>query len=118
MGIGPRWSSVGDRPHRVTLQAPGPPVPDGDGGFTESWTDLTPPQVYAKIVPATVTALEQNAAGTVISTATHLIAIPYQPGITTLCRVVYGSRAFQVAGFANRDEVNVDLVLFCKEVVQ
>ena len=33
----------GEYRHSVLFQNPGPPVPDGDGGFTQSWIDLVPP---------------------------------------------------------------------------
>jgi hypothetical protein len=37
----------GDYRHTVTFQNPGPAVPDGDGGYTQSWVDLVARQHHA-----------------------------------------------------------------------
>jgi SPP1 family predicted phage head-tail adaptor len=114
--IGPK-TAVADRPHRVTLQNPGPGIPDGDGNTTQTWTDLAPPALSVKIAPATAAALERLAAGTVLATATHLITGPYHPQVTTQTRILYNGRQFSVKGVANPEERNVELVLVCVEVV-
>ena len=36
---------IGARSHLVTLENPGEPVPDGDGGFTSAWEALAPPRM-------------------------------------------------------------------------
>jgi SPP1 family predicted phage head-tail adaptor len=114
--IGPS-TSVGARPHRISLQNPGPAVPDGDGGYTQSWIDLVPPAASAEIKPATARDLERVAAGTVLSTATHMVTIPYRAGVTTQTRVLYNGRSFSVTGVSNPEEKNVELILVCVEVV-
>lgn len=108
---------VGARPHRITLQNPGTAVPDGDGGFTQTWTDLTPASMFAKIAPATARDLERVAAGTVLSTATHIVTLPYHPQITTLTRITFNGRNLSVTGVSNPDERNVELILTAVEVV-
>ncbi len=46
--IGPvRPVYIGSRSHRVTLENPATPVPDGDGGFTQAWAALDPADVFA-----------------------------------------------------------------------
>jgi SPP1 family predicted phage head-tail adaptor len=110
-------TAIGDRPHRVTLQNPGPPVSDGDGGFTQSWTDLVPPALYVRIEVATAVALERIAAGTVIATATHLMRGPYHPQVTTLTRIQFGGRVFQVAAAVDREQRQQDMVIVCQEQV-
>jgi SPP1 family predicted phage head-tail adaptor len=110
-------ASVNDRPHRVTLQNPGPPVADGHGGFTQSWTDLVPPAVSAKIAPATATDLERVTAGTVIATATHVVTMPYHPQVTTLTRVLFNGRQFSVTGVSDPEERHVETIAICKEIV-
>jgi SPP1 family predicted phage head-tail adaptor len=114
--IGPK-TSVADRPHRVTLQNPGPPVSDGDGGYTETWTDLVPPAISVKISPATAQELERVAAGTVLSTNTHIVKGPYHPQVTTKTRILYNGRTFSVTGGGSPDELNVELELVAVEVV-
>jgi hypothetical protein len=113
-------TSVGDRPHWVTLANPGPGVPDGDGGTTQSWTNLTPPQLFAKIVPATGKDLERVAAGTVLTTLSRLVTCPYHPQVTTQTRLTWTDlvgKAHQanVTG-AQADARSVELELVCVEV--
>lgn len=110
-------ASVADRPHRVTLQNPSTPVADGDGGFTQTWTDLVPPALSVKIAPATAADLERVTAGTVLSTATHIVTGPYHAQVTTKTRILFNGRAFSVVGVSNPEERNVELVLVCVEVV-
>lgn len=112
-----RTTQSGERRHLVTVQAPGPPQPDGDGGFIETWNDLVPPQVYARIVPATARDLERTAAGTVIATASHLVTIPYHPQVTVASRIVFGTRILEITGIANRDERNIEQILICAEQI-
>lgn len=114
--IAPRVS-VGDRPHRMTWQNPGPAVTDGDGGYTQTWTDCTPPTTSVKIAPATIATLERLAAGTVLSTASHVVTGPYHPQIKTTSRGLYNGRIFSVIGVANPDEANVETIALCVEVV-
>lgn len=110
-------ASISDRPHRVTLQNPGPAVPDGDGGFTQSWTDLVPPAWSVKIAPATAADLERVTAGTVLATATHVVTGPYRPDITTLTRALFNGRQFAVTGVSDPEERHVETIAICVEVV-
>jgi SPP1 family predicted phage head-tail adaptor len=109
---------IGALRHRVTLENPGTPVPDGDGGYTEAWTALSPASVSASIVPATARDLERVVAGTVMATATHVVTIRYHSGVTTKTRVTFGTRVFSVTGVQNADERNIQLQLVCEEIVQ
>lgn len=110
-------AAVGDRPHRVTLQNPGPAVPDGRGGSIPNWVDLNPPALNVKIAPATAADLERVAAGTVLAKATHIVTGPYHPQVTTQTRVLYNGRQFSVTGVSDPEERHVELVLVCVEVV-
>jgi head-tail adaptor len=56
-------------------------------------------------------------ANTVQSTASHIVTIDYHSGVNTRTQITFGSRTFQVEGFHNPDERNIQLVLACKEVV-
>lgn len=101
----------------MTLQNPGAAVPDGDGGYTQVFANLDPPQMWAEIKPATARDLERVAAGTVLSTATHLITMRYHAGVTTQTRVLFDDRIFNVTGVANPEERNVELILTAVEIV-
>lgn len=110
--------AIAERRHLVRLQNPGLAVPDGDGGYTQTWTDLNPPTVKVQIRPASARDLERVASGTVLSTATHVVTGPYHPDVTTQTRVVFGDRTFNVIGVSNIDERNIEMVLTCVEVVR
>jgi SPP1 family predicted phage head-tail adaptor len=114
--LGPK-TTVSDRPHKVTLQSPGPAVSDGDGGFTQSWTDLVPPSWTCEIKPATERDLERVAAGTVITTNTYIVKGPYRPDVTTKARLLFNGREFSITSVANPEERNVELILVGVEVV-
>jgi SPP1 family predicted phage head-tail adaptor len=112
-----RRTPAGQRVHVVTLQAPGLPVPDGDGGVIQGWDDLDPATVKASITPASARDLEKLASGTVIAQATHVITIPYHPGVTTATRVVFRGRTFSLTSVINLEERNVQLKCIGVEVV-
>jgi head-tail adaptor len=113
---------IGARDKLVTLENPGGTVPDGEGGYIEGWVPLAPPTAFVHIAPATETDLERSASGTVLSTATHLIEMPYRRGVTVLTRLRYtgqgqSERIFQVTSVRNPDEANRELILVAEEQV-
>jgi head-tail adaptor len=121
MPIAPAMN-IGERVRRVTFDVPGKPVPDGDGGYTQGYTPLDPPQLFAKVEPATDRDIERLAAGTTLSTATHLITLPFHPQITTQTRVQWTDDANRphtanVTAVINVDERCHTLVLGAAEVV-
>jgi len=110
------------RPHRVTLQNPGEPIPDGSGGYTEGWTDLNPPTLDVRISPATAADLERVAAGTITASASHLIVGPFHPDVTTRTRLLFtdihgASHTYQVTGVSNRELRDAEMTLVCEERV-
>jgi head-tail adaptor len=112
-------SSAGQRTKLVTLESP-VTAPDGEGGTTETWVALTPPTAYVHIQPASAADLERAAAGTVLSTASHLIEMPYHAGVTIESRLRYtppgkAERIFQVTSVRNPDEADRDLILVAEE---
>jgi SPP1 family predicted phage head-tail adaptor len=109
--------NIGKLQHRVTLENPGLNVPDGDGGYTQSWTALSPSPVWAAIAPATARDLERLVANAVQSTATHIVTCRYHPQITTQTRLTFNGRILNVRGVQNLDELNVEMRLACEEKV-
>lgn len=69
--------------------------------------------VYADIDETT--GKEQIQAGQVNPQRPVTITIRYLAGVTAECRVVYGTRTFQIASFVNLDQRNRVLVLTCLE---
>jgi head-tail adaptor len=112
--------AAGQRPHKVTVQIPGDPVPDGYGGYSEGWVDLDPPVLYVRIQPASVSDLERMTSGTVVTSASHIVTGPYHPDLSTKARLLFTdisgkSRTFTVAGLVNPEERNRELILLCEE---
>ena len=114
----------GDQRHLVHLENPGPPMPDGEGGFTESWTPLDPPTMWTSIEPASANDL-QRVIGTesVIAIATHVLRMDFHPGVTIETRLNWEraparpDRFFQVQSVINVEERDRALVLVCSEIV-
>src|SRR5262245_60207104 len=109
--------NVGALRNRIVLENPGTPTDDNDGGFTQTWTELLPSPVSASIVPASSRELERVGAGTVISTATHIVTMRHHPDVTTETRITFGERLFHVIGVTNPDERNLQTVALAVEVV-
>jgi len=112
-----KTTAIGQRRCRVQLQSPGPGVSDGDGGVTQTWTDLVPATRYAELKPATARDLERVAAGTIIGTASHIVTFPYHAGVTLQTRIVFRGRVFQVTGVSNPEERNVETICVCVELL-
>jgi head-tail adaptor len=122
LALGLPHRSSGQRRILLSLDAPGPAVPDGDGGYTQGWAPLDPPTANADVRPASARDLEGVISGTVQSTATHLITLPFHPGITTTTRVQWTDAADRphtanVTAVVNVDERCIELVLGATEVV-
>lgn len=113
----------GKRIHLVTLQSPtGAVVPDGDGGWTEVFANLTPPSLYMSIRPATARDLERVTSGTVLSTASHIFEGDFHPGVTTQTRLTWTdqaarARSANVVGVSDPEERAINMTLVCVEVV-
>jgi len=109
----------GRRIHRLTLTNPGEPVSDGGGGWTEEPVVLADP-IYGEIVPASVRTLERTMPNIVLASASHVVTVPYVPGVTLTTTVVFhdpteGDRTFSVGGIVDPDERHLQLILACEE---
>jgi len=110
-------TAIAKRPHRVTLQNPGPATPTPDGPYTQTWADLEPPQLWMRIEPATARALEQVAAGAVLGLATHLLTGPYHPQIAAKTRAIFRDRIFEITHVQNPAQADQESVLVAVEVL-
>jgi hypothetical protein len=122
MGLIGVESAISSRAQWVSFDAPGPPVPDGDGGYTQGFAPLDPPALYGEIVPATAYALERLQSSTVMATATLLVTVPFHPGITIETRIAWTDAYLRphtanVVGIVNVDERCRELVLGVVEVL-
>jgi head-tail adaptor len=109
--------AIGDYRHRGVLQDPSTLVPDGEGGWLEGWADLDPPDWPMSITPATARDMERIAAGTVITSATHVITGRWRPAVSTKTRVLFEGRIFHITGIQNVDERDVTLRLLAEEQI-
>jgi head-tail adaptor len=107
----------GQKRHLVTLENPLAAAPDGDGGYIQIWAPLTPPRMRAEIKPATARELERLAAGTVLSSASHIVTMDYHAQVTTETRIVFRTRYFSVTGVSNPEERNIETICVCVELM-
>lgn len=103
--------TIGSDAQLVTFEAPGAPMPDGDGGFTEDWQPLSPPTWYVRIRPITARDQEDLVAGTVITHVSHIVHGRYHPQISTRCRMLHAGQVFQVTGVENVELRNTEMIL-------
>jgi SPP1 family predicted phage head-tail adaptor len=112
--------AAGDLDKSVVLENPsGAPVPDGDGGYTQGYTALSPSPVWASVTPATAAARERLMASSVQTDATHIVEMRYHAGVTVDTRITLdGTRYLQVVGPPQDvDEAHVVTRVMCVEVM-
>lgn len=115
-------TSIGDRFNEVTLETPSAPVADGDGQFTETWTELDPATWPVKIESPAATDMKRAIVGTVQATDQLIVTGPFHPGITTKTRMTWtdaGGRIHtaNVKAVTNPDGRCLETVVACVEVV-
>jgi head-tail adaptor len=112
-------SAIGQARHVVTLENPGDPAPDGDGGYTETFAPLDPASWDCAITPASqrLRTLETLASATVLAQATHVLTGRYHPGITIETRLTFNGRRFNVINVANVEERGIETQLLAVEVL-
>ncbi len=106
MRIGPLNKRVAIRSASSTRNDYGEPIP--------SWsTDAT---VWASVEP--LSGRERVGAQQQHAETTHRIRMRYQPGttVTTVKRILFGTRVFEIISVINKKEKNLMLELLCKEV--
>jgi head-tail adaptor len=101
----------------VTFQNPGPPMPDGKGGYTQTWTDTTPATWAVSIEPASLQDIERLAvSGSVIAMASSVVKGDYFAAVTTATRMVHeDGRVFAIVGLRNVDERSILMELLTVE---
>ena len=108
---------IGEFRHRVVFQDPGPPVPDGKGGYSEEWTDLSPPTWFVQVQPASANDLERLTAGNVVTMASHVVRGRYHAGVSTKTRMLFDGRTFAITGTRTPDERKILMELTAVEMV-
>jgi len=99
---------------------PGPPQPDGEGGYVDTFQPCTPPGDWASIDPAPSNNFERALAGTVASSVTHEVGLRYRPDIDMRTQITFvdrtgRSRKLWVRAIENPRQGEERLVLGCEE---
>lgn len=87
---------------------------DSFGSATEDWADIV--HVRAGVFP--LTGSEFFKANEINSEITHRVHIRYVPGITPDMRVVLNGRYLMITSVSNYQERNIELQMYCKELVK
>jgi len=104
-------NSIGQARHVVTFDDPGPPIEDGEGGYTQVPVPLTPPTWKVRIRPATARDAEKVTAGTVITHVSHIVHGRFHPGVSTRSRMHFKGHTYQVTSVINLDERDREMEL-------
>jgi head-tail adaptor len=105
--------------HVVSLEAPGPPELDEAGGYVETWAPLVPPVWHCAIERVSAADVEKIAAGVIATTAPVILRGRYHADLIAkgqLARVRFHDRVFEVASVHDRDERQIELEVFAREI--
>ena len=87
--------------------------PDGGGGFTSAWQDLTTtPKVYAEITALSGT--YRQSLRQMTATATHRLRLHYRRDITAGMRLVAGDMIYNILHAADTDGTEKFLTLLAE----
>ena len=103
-------SPINELRHRITLQTL-TNTADGQGGFTQSWADLT--TIWGKLEP--VSANERNFGERVEYQRSHKCVIRSRSDVVASMRVTFDSRTFQIKGVRRVDERRFFMLLDLEE---
>lgn len=100
---------------RASVEVPGPPVPDTQGSYRESWT-ASGPQWWIAIEPASLDS-ERLGSGVVSVQAVYTIVGPYRADVTVAARLVLDDGAIlDIASAESPGGRKLELILRCVEV--
>ncbi len=111
--------------HRVTLDNPSAPIPDGDGGESIRWPPAGGVRVGTRVPAAVDTVVgagqERTIAKTVEGVGSYTVQLRYLAGVTLQTRVTFHDglidRVLWVNGIADDQQRHAMLVLSCAERV-
>lgn len=87
-------------------------VPDGLGGFSESWTETA--TLFARIEPVSATSL--FGADQTLEAVTHRITLRHRDGVASGMRFTRAARVFEIVTVHDPDETGRYLVCKAREV--
>lgn len=87
---------------------------DSYGSTTEDWADIV--KTRAGVFP--LNGSEFFKADEINSEITHRVHLRYVPGVTPDMRVVLNDRHLMITSIVNYQERNIELQMYCKEIVK
>lgn len=109
-------AAIGQYRHLVSLVQAGPPTPDPDGGWIDTWVPLDPPTWHCSIEAASLRDLQRISGGAISATATHLLRGRYHAQLSAKARVQFRDRMFEVQSVHDREQRQMELEVVCAEV--
>lgn len=106
-------SAIGRMRQVIQIQAPSPTRDAGGGISSEGWATIADGTRPAEILPMSGT--KQYQSQQLQELITHKINIRYLAAVTDQCRVVYGSRIFQITSVIDWQERHRWMSLMCLE---
>lgn len=102
------YTPIGSFDQQVQLLMPTGRAADGGdlpySVFAISWADIRP-----------LSARETDKGQQILQEVSHLVTIPYMPGVTQAMLVSFGNRTFQIEAVEDPDERQVELRIYCAE---
>lgn len=96
---------------QITLLSPSPRGGDGSGGAPSpafvSWASIR-----------SLAGDELDKAQQIAQDISHLVVVPYQPGIQGNWQVQFENRIFQIKAIEDPDEMHWELRIYCAEIGQ
>jgi hypothetical protein len=75
--------------------------------------------MFSKIETASAVDMERVFADSgVISSASHVVKLPFHPQLNTKVRIIFDGRSFIVTGVSTTDERKAESIVACTEVVE
>lgn len=111
--------SAGTFRDKVDIQVPNL-VPDNRGGGVYNWSTIA--SVWARVETVDRSSYigyvnkERFEEGQLLGRRHFMITIRYGPPVTTVMRVLYRGKDLEIESVINRDELNVEVMLFCREL--
>lgn len=104
--------NAGDLNKRICLLAPATQR-NGTGEELATFTEYA--KVWAAVNPLNGRELERGKQ--IAATVSHEVRIRYRTGVNPKQRIVLGTRTLEINAVINKEERNVELLLYCSEVV-
>lgn len=98
--------------HKITIEENQGTINDGGGNKIPVWVPIAS-DVWANVRP--IDGSEITTAERLEQQLTHMVTIRYRKDIEKKHRIVYRGRILKIENIINKDELNVQLILQCKE---